>query len=184
MAFLIGWLVGLAAVGAITLTVAGGAGAADDGEPSSGANLIRIGLGIVLIAAAVRQWRKRTPPGVEPTLPSWMSAVDDFSVLQAAGTGFVMSALNPKNLLLTVAAATTIAATGLPGGDQVVAYVIYGAIATVGVAVPLVVALALGDRSARLLDGLKTWLAHNNATIMAVVLLVIGVNVLGQGIAG
>jgi hypothetical protein len=57
-------------------------------------------------------------------------------------------------------------------------------VATIGVATPVVVFFVLGERSAALLDGLKTWLAHNNATIMAVVFAVIGANVLGKGIAG
>jgi threonine/homoserine/homoserine lactone efflux protein len=182
--FLAGWLAGLAMVGAATLALAGAADVGDDGTPSTGADVLRIMLGIALIALAIRQWRKRPQPGDEPKLPKWMSAVDAFSPLQAAGAGAVMSAVNPKNLLLTVAAGTTIASTDLSPGDQLVAFVIYGLIATIGVAAPLVMFFLLGERSAATLDGLKMWLAHNNATIMAVVFLVIGANVLGQGIAG
>ncbi len=182
--FLAGWLAGLAVVGAATLALAGAADVGDDGTPSTGADVLRIMLGIALIALAIRQWRKRPQPGDEPKLPKWMSAVDAFSPLQAAGTGVVMSAVNPKNLLLTVAAGTTIASTDLSTGDQLVAFVIYGLIASIGVAAPLVMFFLLGERSAAILDGLKAWLAHNNATIMAVVFLVIGANVLGQGIAG
>ena len=96
----------------------------------------------------------------------------------------VLSAVNPKNLLLSLAAATTIAATDLAGGDQALAYAIYTAIATIGVATPIVVFFTMGDRAASILDGLKVWLAHNNAAIMAVIFLVIGAKVLGQGIAG
>ena len=35
---------------------------------------------------------------------------------------------------------------------------------------------------AKPLDGLRVWLTQNNATVMAVVLLVIGVAMLGKGI--
>jgi hypothetical protein len=49
---------------------------------------------------------------------------------------------------------------------------------------PVVVARTMGERSAPVLEGLKTWLVHNNATILAVIFLVLGVQVLGQGIAG
>jgi len=55
-----------------------------------------------------------------------------FWPLQATATGIALSAVNPKNLILTLAAATTIAATDLPGTDQVVAFVVYALIATTG----------------------------------------------------
>jgi hypothetical protein len=117
-------------------------------------------------------------------MPKWMSAVDHFSAIQAATLGVVLSAVNPKNLILSLAAATTIASSNLPGGDQALAYACYAGIATLGVATPVVVFFTMGSRAASILDGLKTWLAHNNAAIMAVIFLVIGAKVLGQGIAG
>jgi hypothetical protein len=43
---------------------------------------------------------------------------------------------------------------------------------------------ALGDRSRRILDDLKARLAHNDAVIMAVLLLIIGVKLIGNAIAG
>jgi len=42
----------------------------------------------------------------------------------------------------------------------------------------------MGERAEAVLDDLKRWLAHHNAAIMAVILLVIGGKVLGQGISG
>jgi hypothetical protein len=40
----------------------------------------------------------------------------------------------------------------------------------------------LGDRSPRVLDGWKSWLAQNNATVMSVLFLIFGVVLVGQGI--
>ena len=42
----------------------------------------------------------------------------------------------------------------------------------------------LGERSAKVLGELKSWMAANNAVIMAVITLVIGVKILGDGISG
>jgi threonine/homoserine/homoserine lactone efflux protein len=168
--FVVGWLIGLAVVGS--------------GAPSDGANTTQIVLGALLILFALRQWRKRPRPGEPAAMPKWMDAVEGFSPVKAGGLGVVLSAVNPKNLLLTLAAATTIASTDLSTGDQVLAYVVYALIATIGVAAPIVVYFAMGQRSQPLLDNLKTWLAHNNAAIMAVIFLLIGAKVLGQGIAG
>jgi threonine/homoserine/homoserine lactone efflux protein len=182
--FVVGWLVGLAVVGTIGLTIASAAGASDDGDPSTGANIVQVVLGVALIVFAIRQWRKRPAAGEEPRMPAWMSAVDDFSPGRAAAAGFVLSAVNPKNLILTVAAATTIAATGLPGADQVLAFVVYALIATLGVAAPVIVFFTAGERAATILGDMKAWLATNNAAIMAVIFLVLGAKVLGQGLAG
>jgi hypothetical protein len=42
----------------------------------------------------------------------------------------------------------------------------------------------MGARSQELLGKLKTWLARNNAVIMAVLLLIIGVKLIGNAISG
>jgi Sap-like sulfolipid-1-addressing protein len=57
-------------------------------------------------------------------------------------------------------------------------------IPSVGVLTPLVLALALGDRSRDVLDGLRGWMARNNAVIMAVLFLLIGAKLVGGSIAG
>ena len=67
---------------------------------------------------------------------------------------------------------------------QAIAFVVYALIATLGVAASIVVYFTMGDRSDRILDTVKTWLAHSNATIMTVIFLIIGAKVVGQGIAG
>jgi threonine/homoserine/homoserine lactone efflux protein len=182
--FIVGWLVGLAVVGALGLLVIGAAGASDDGEASTGASLFRVVLGAVLLGLAVRQWLKRPRAGDEPKMPSWMNAVDHFSARKAATTGFALSAVNPKNLILTLAATTTIAASDLSSADQAIAYGVYGLIATLGVAAPLVVYFTMGSRAAAILDSTKSWLAQNNAAIMAVIFLVLGAQLIGAGIAG
>jgi Kef-type K+ transport system membrane component KefB len=53
----------------------------------------------------------------------------------------------------------------------------------VGVAAPVVLCFALGDRAPQLLEALRSWMARNSAVIMAVLLLVLGTKLVGQGIA-
>jgi hypothetical protein len=103
---------------------------------------------------------------------------------KAGAAGVVLSALNPKNLLLIVAGMAAIAQTRISTGEQAVAVIVFMLIASIGVAVPVVIDFALGDRSAQLLDRLKTWMTQNNAVIMAVLLLIIGVKLVGDAISG
>ena len=113
-----------------------------------------------------------------------MGALDAFTPVKAGGAALGLSALNPKNPLLMVAGMAAIAQTGIPAGEQAVALLVFTIIAAIGVATPVVIYFALGDRSAELLDRLKTRMAQNPAVIMAVLLLVIGVKLIGDAISG
>ena len=53
-----------------------------------------------------------------------MGALDEFSRAKAGAAGVVLSALNPKNLLLAVAGAAAIAQTGISTGQKVGSYVV------------------------------------------------------------
>ena len=63
-----------------------------------------------------------------------------------------------------------------------VVIVVYTAIAASTVAVPIVAYLIAADRMAQPLEALRTWLVRENTTVMAVLLLVIGVVLIGKGI--
>jgi Sap, sulfolipid-1-addressing protein len=181
--FVVGWLLGLGAVGVVVLLVAPD-GTSDSGGPATWVSVLKLGLGLLLVLVALRQWRGRPHEGEEAPTPKWMGAVDSFTPAKALGAGAVLAAVNPKNLLLAVAAAAAIVQTGIPGGEQALAYAIFALLATVGVAAPVVIYFALGDRSGPLLDRLKGWMGHNNAVIMAVLCLVIGAKLIGDAIAG
>ena len=182
--FVLGWIAGLAVVGAIVLAVAGGADASDDGQPATWVSVLELVLGLAALLLGARQFRGRPRPGETPESPKWMRALDTFTPAKAAGAGVLLSALNPKNLLLAVAGAATIAQTGIDAGEEAIAYAIFVVIATIGVALPVTLAIALGERSRELLDGLKDWLAVHNAAIMAVLLVVIGFKLIGDAISG
>jgi threonine/homoserine/homoserine lactone efflux protein len=184
LAYLAGWLVGLFGAGVVLLLLAGTAGADDDGQPADWVSWLKLLLGLGLLALATKQFRGRPHGDEEPVTPKWMGALDSFTPLQAAGAGIVFSALNPKNLLLLVAGMVGIAQAGLSTGEEAVSLVVFTLIATIGVATPVVLSFALGARAQPLLDRLKAWMAHNNAVIMAIILLVIGVKLIGDAIAG
>jgi threonine/homoserine/homoserine lactone efflux protein len=183
-AFIVGWWIGLAVVGAIVLSVSSGAGATDEGAPATWVDVLKLVLGLLLLLVSLRQWRGRPHGSEEPPTPKWMGALDDFTPFKAVGAGGVLSGLNPKNLLLAVAGATAVAATGVSNGEQTLAWVIFVVIASIGVGAPVVIYFVMGSGSRAVLERLKVWMAHNNAVIMAVLLLVIGVKLVGEAIGG
>jgi threonine/homoserine/homoserine lactone efflux protein len=183
-AFVVGWLLGLAVVGTIVLLVAGPTDATDAGEPATWVELLKLVLGALLLLIAIKQFQGRPHDGAEAPAPKWMGAIEHFTPLKSLGTGVVLSGANPKNLLLAVGAAAAIAQTGAASGEQAAAYAMFAIIGTLGVGAPLAIYFALGDRSGPILDGLKRWLAHNNATIMTILCLVLGAKLLGDAITG
>jgi threonine/homoserine/homoserine lactone efflux protein len=140
--------------------------------------------GGLFVLVALRRGRGRPRDEEEAPTPRWMGAIDAFTPLRALGAGAVLAGANPKNLLLAVGAAATIAQTGIPGGEQAAAYAIFAVIGTVGVGAPVAIYFAMGDRARPILDRLRTWMGHNNAVIMAVLCLVIGAKLVGDAIAG
>lgn len=183
-AFLFGWIVGILVAGAILLFVGDAIGVHDDGQPSDSVSWIKLALGLGLLSMALRQFRGRPHGDEEPVTPKWMGALDTFSPAKAAVAGAALSAVNPKNLLLIAAGMAAIAQTGIPGDEQAVALVLFAFVASIGVAAPVVISFAMGDRSATILDRLRIWMARNNPVIIAVVLLVIGVKLIGDALPG
>ena len=182
--FLLGWVVGIVLVTVVVLALVGQAGNTAGGEPSTLSSVLKLVLGAGLILLAVRQWQGRPKEGETAAMPKWMGAIESFSFVRALLLGFGLSAINPKNLLLCLAAGTTIGAAHLPTGEVVVATVVFTLLAASTVLVPVLGYLAARDRMAAPLDRLRTWLTQNNAVVMAVLLVVIGTVLLGEGIAG
>jgi hypothetical protein len=183
-AFILGWLIGLAIIGVIVIGIAGGAGGTSGGGPATWVLVLQLVLGALLLLVAARQFRSRPKPGEEAALPKWMGAIDAFTPGKALGAGVLLSALNPKNLLLAVGGAATIAQTGIDTSQQAIAYVVFALIATIGVATPVVIFFVLGDRAPALLDRMKGWMGQNNAVIMTILCLIIGVKLIGQALGG
>jgi threonine/homoserine/homoserine lactone efflux protein len=182
-AFVLGWIVGLAIVGTIILVVAGSLKANEDAEPATWVGVLLLALGALLVLVAVKQWRGRPREGDVAAMPKWMRAIDTFTPVRSFAIAVALSGINPKNLLLTVGAAAAIAGTGASSADQAVALAVFIAVATLGTAVPVAIYFLLGDRAMPILDGVKTWMAAHNAAIMAVLCLVIGAKLIGDGIS-
>jgi threonine/homoserine/homoserine lactone efflux protein len=179
LGFLAGWLVGLGLVSAIVLAI--GLEGSDGGDDGGG--WVKLVIGALFLFLGIRQWRGRPRDGEQPAMPAWMASIDEFTAAKAFGLALLLSAVNPKNLGLTIAAAAAISSVGLGAGQEAVAAAVYVLIASITVIVPVVGYLLAPERAAPLLDTMKAWLMANNATIMAVLFVVLGAKVLGDGIA-
>lgn len=183
-AFAFGWVLGIVVVGGIVLVIGNSANIASGGGPGTIASVLRLVLGLLLVGVAVRNWQKRPKPGEEPHLPKWMAGLDAFTPSKALGLGALLSGVNPKNLVFILSASLTIAHASLPIGQMIVVFVIFVIIASCTVAGPAIFYFVGGGKAAKTLESMKVWLAANNATVMTLLCLVLGVVVIGKGISG
>ncbi len=181
--FLIGWLAGIVIVTTVFLVLVGQANNQASGQPSTLSAVLKLVFGLLLLFMATNQWRARPKPGELGVMPHWMGAVDSFTFVKALGLGFLLSGVNPKNLLMCAGAGSTVGAAHLSGGDEAIVVLVFTLLASCTVSVPVVGYLVARNAMQTPLNELRVWLTQNNATVMAVLLLVIGFVLLGKGIA-
>lgn len=180
--FLLGWVLGIVVALVVFTVLASVITPGDPDAPQPVAGVIKLLLGALMLFMAVKQWRSRPHGDEEPPLPGWMAAIDSMTTVKGLGLGFLLSAVNPKNLLMAAGAGVTVGSAGLALGGMVTSVVVFTVIAAASVAVPVIGYLLASSTMAGPLESLRSWLVHNNATVMAVLLLVIGVTLVGKGI--
>ena len=115
-------------------------------------------------------------------MPKWMAGIDALKPAKAFGLGVLLAGVNPKNLLLAVAAAAGLAELGLSTTDAVVSLIVFVVVGSLTIAGPVVYYLVGGAKAKTRLDELKGRLAVHNAAVMAVLFVVFGVDLIAKGI--
>ena len=108
LAFLAGWLIGLAALTAIFIEVSSLLGGLD--KPPPWASWVRIIVGAALIVFGVYRWltRKRSAH-----TPGWMQSLAKLTPARAALAAVALTVVNPKVLFICAAAGLAIGTAGL-----------------------------------------------------------------------
>ena len=138
LSFLLGFAGAIAAVASIAYLVAVVL-PHDADDRSISAPFLLIGLGLVAIVLAVRQWRSRpaTEEGGEtrvPEVPGWMAKIDGMTPAKAAALGAFIGGLKPKNLLLSIGVGVTLEAADATVGEAAVALGIVVLLVLIGMA--------------------------------------------------
>jgi Sap, sulfolipid-1-addressing protein len=165
--FLLGWVVALCAVSSAIYAISDQSNASTSSSASDTISWLKIVFGVLFLLLALRMYRNRPAPGAEPVMPKWMSGIDALAPGKAFGLGLLLAGVNPKNLSTT---------------DVVVSLIVFVVVGSLSIAGPVLYDLLGGERAKRELDQLKGWLSVHNAAVMAVVLLVLGVDLIAKGL--
>lgn len=179
-AFLLGWMAGILTIGFVVSLMPGLL--TTRGEPTQLSGMTRVALGAALLLLAGRQWRLRPKPGAAVKVPRILTRLDSIGVMQSSITGFLLSAIHPKNLILNAAGAAAIDANMLDSGTQYIALVIFAFIASVGITMPIAAYFIARRVVGAMLGRCKDWLIRNNVQVMVVLLLILGALLIARGL--
>jgi hypothetical protein len=175
--FLAGWSAGILTVAGVVV------GFVDTsvrrGLPPTAAALARIALGVILALFAVRAWRRRRS---DRSPPKMLAKVASWSGRRAFTVSFALGAVNPKTFALTVSGATAILGASALAFEQAVAVLVFAAVASVGVATPIVLHAVGGPSVTRQLERAARWVRANGKLLSAGVLALLAVMLLSAGV--
>lgn len=178
LAFLGGWVSGLVALTAIFVTGSGVFGGLHKAPPTW-ASWLRIGMGSALILFGIYRWVSRKGHGESPR---WMRSFATITPPRAGIVGAVLVVVRPEVLILCLAAGLDIGTSGLGTAGKWLCSAVFVTVSASTVAVPILAYAAAGHRLDDWLNRLKDWMEKNNAAMLAVVLVLIGLMVLFKGI--
>jgi threonine/homoserine/homoserine lactone efflux protein len=179
LAFLAGWLLGLATLVSLFVVASDLVGSLD--KPPGWASWLRIVVGAALIVFGGYKWATRAK---SEHSPAWMRKLSGLTPGRAVVTAAVLAVVNPKVLFICIAAGLAIGTAGIGVTHAWLAMVYFVLIAGSTVILPVLAYTVSGERLADPLTRLKEWMGRQHATLVAAILLVIGVMVLYKGIHG
>lgn len=177
LAFLAGWLLGLAALVSVFVAASELVGSLD--KPPGWASWVRIVVGAALIVFGGYKWvtRKKSEHS-----PAWMRKLSGLTPARAVLTAAVLAVVNPKVLFICIAAGLAIGTAGIGEAHAWLAVAYFVVIAGSTVLLPILAYVVSGERLAAPLTRLKEWMEQQHATLVAAILIVIGLMVLYKGI--
>ena len=178
LAFLTGWLLGLAVLTTIFVEVSSLAGGMRE-KPPGWASWLRLVVGVALIVFGLYRWFTRHRSA---HTPKWMSSMSKFTPVRAGLTAVMLTVVNPKVLFICAAAGLAIGTSGLRAPGTWAAEAWYVAFAGSTVAIPILAYAVAGERLDEPLAKLRDWMERQHATLVAAILIVIGVMVAYKGI--
>lgn len=178
LAFLIGWLVGVAGLTAAFVAASGLLGGLRTTAPSW-ASWLRIIVGLALIAFGIYRWAQRHGHG---EMPGWMRSFTSMTPLRAGLTAAALAVIRPEVLFMCAAAGLAIGSAGLGVAGSWQAAVFFVVVAASTVVIPIMGYLAASHRLDPALNRLKDWMEQQHTAMLAIVLVLIGAMVTYNGI--
>ncbi|MBM7831964.1 hypothetical protein JOE59_002669 [Agromyces cerinus] len=180
--YLIGWVLGMAAL-VFICTVSTQAvptpRSARQPDVAVGVGEMIVGAGLIVIG--IISWRRARRNPVEG-MPAWLGKMESIGPWSAFGLGVALN-IRPKEILLALAAGLAVRGAGLSGSEAAIVILVYTLIGASTVAVPVIATLIDAKGMQPRLLKMKEWLTRNNRVVTSLILLMVGVFIIGSGLA-
>jgi hypothetical protein len=182
--FVLGWFLGIGIPALVVFMVDRVINQGDVATPPSRMALnLRIAVGVILILVAAWNWMHRNKQDVENKKPLLMRVVDSITPWKAIVLGFLFADVtNPKNLALTVAGCMAITAGHLSAFGNAIVLTLFTGMASLGVALPVLLFLSGGDAAKLTVEQWRQWLMKHKKGVMALLFFVFGIALLVRGV--
>jgi hypothetical protein len=173
--FIFGWLAALAAVAAVTIVATGNKPPATGTAPSRGILVVKILLGLVLLAIAERQRRQMGRPQQRKDEPRWQARIDEMSALFAVGLG---AFFQPS--VFVVSAAATITGAKLSSAADYFSLVLFGLLSVSTYLALDIYFVVRPERGDEVLASMKAWIDRHSDVIIVIVATAVGLWLIGK----
>lgn len=177
LAFLGGWLLGLAALTAIFVASSGALSGLRK-SPPTWASWLRVVLGLALIAFGIYRWLTRHG---HTESPRWMRSFATMTPRRAGITAAVLVVVRLEVLIMCALAGLAIGSSGLSIAGDWITGAIFLVVAASTVAIPVLAYAGAGHRLDDSMARVKDWMEQNNAALLAAILVLIGLMVFYNG---
>jgi hypothetical protein len=174
-AFIFGWLLSLAIVMAGTVLVTGNKPPKPSTAPSLAGLAVKMAIGVVLVAIAVRQWRRMGKPKKPKKTPKWQAGIDNMSPWFALGLGPLTQPWG-----LVAAGVATIMEAKLSSWQSYIALFLFCLVAT-GLYLALEIYAGFRpDKCQGFLTSTRLWIDSHKDQVIIVVSLLLGLWLVGK----
>ncbi|MBP1467224.1 GAP family protein [Candidatus Chloroploca sp. M-50] len=160
------------------------AASSDDAAGESGlvAATLKLILGILLLIASFKKWRKEEDPDEPP--PKWIQSLDQTTALKAFGLGALGIAIGPKLWAFTLSALAIINGAEIDQTSAIIAYAAYIFFAQILLILAVLFVAVAPKRSRAFLQRATAWLTTYNRPISITAALVFGLLFTWDGVNG
>jgi hypothetical protein len=175
LGFILGWILTLVAVVAITVAITGDKPPKPQTAPSNGILAAKILIGVFLLAFA---WHYRRRPEKPHATPKWMLRIDSMGFWAALVLSFL---LQPWGLV--AAGAATITQANLSKTSSVIDVIAFCIVSTASLLIMEGYALLRPEAARDRLDGLRQWMDNHRSQVIVVLSVAVGLWLIGKSIS-
>jgi hypothetical protein len=175
VAFIVVWLLSLVIIVALTLLGTGNQPPKSGSAPSVGVLIVKLLIGLVLVAFAERQRRRLHLPKEPKKVPRWQTRIDSMTPVFAGGVALIVQ---PWGLL--AAGVAVVVEAKVSSWQSAIGIAFFCILSTSTILAMTILSVYRPERAEATLAQVKTWIDTHTAQIVVIVFAALGLWLIGH----